>query len=158
MSVSMTKPRTRDIVEEATYPYEVERIWRALTDGELMAKWMMRPAGFAAIVGQQFTFQTTPAGAWDGTIRCEVLEVLPGERLSYAWRGGDAGNVGYGSVLDTIVTFTLTRIAGGTRLRVVHAGFDLPRNETAFTNMGEGWKKVVRRLDDAISQEEISAS
>lgn len=158
MSVSMTKPRTRDIVEEATYPYEAERIWRALTDGDLMAKWMMRPAGFAPIVGQHFTFQTTAAGAWDGTIRCEVLDVVPEERLSYAWRGGDAGNVGYGSLLDTIVTFTLTRVAGGTRLRVIHAGFELPRNETAFTNMGEGWKKVVRRLEDAVSQEETSAS
>lgn len=158
MSVSLTKPRTRDLVEEAIYTHPPDRIWRALTDGELMAKWMMRPAGFAAIVGQKFTFQTTAAGAWDGTIRCEVLEVVPGERLSYAWRGGDAGNVGYGSLLDTIVTFTLTPVAVGTRLRVVHAGFELPRNDTAFTSMGEGWKKVVRRLDDAISQEETSAS
>lgn len=158
MSVSLTRPRTRDIVEEATYPHPPDRVWRALTDGDLIAKWMMRPAGFAAIVGQHFTFQTTPAGAWDGTIRCQVLEVVPGERLSYAWRGGDAGNVGYGSLLDTIVTFTLTGVAGVTRLRVVHAGFELPRNETAFTSMGEGWKKVVRRLDEAISVEETSAS
>ncbi|AUN29708.1 SRPBCC family protein [Niveispirillum cyanobacteriorum] len=151
MSVSMTKPRTRDIVEEAIFTHPPDRIWSALTDGELMARWMMRPTGFAAIVGQKFTFQTTAAGAWDGTIRCEVLEVVPGERLSYAWRGGDAGNVGYGSLLDTIVTFTLIPVAVGTRLRVVHAGFELPRNDTAFTSMGEGWKKVVRRLDDAIS-------
>lgn len=151
MSISMTKPSPREIVEEATYPYPPERIWRALSDGDLMARWMMRPTGFTAVVGQQFTFQTSPAGAWDGTIRCEVLKVVENQYLSYAWCGGHEDNVGYGSRLDTVVSFTLTRVAGGTRLRVVHAGFELPRNETAFKNMGDGWKKVVRQLEDAVS-------
>jgi len=37
-----------------------------------------------------------------------------------------------------IVTFTLSRVADGTRVRLVHSGFVLPRNETAFRNMSEG--------------------
>ena len=52
----------------------------------------------------------------------------------------------YGSRLDTIVTFTLTRVDGGTRLRLVHSGFVTPRNDSAFQNMSGGWKKVVGRI------------
>jgi len=48
----------------------------------------MAPKGFEPVAGSHFTFQTTPAGEWDGTIHCEVLEVVPNERLSYAWKGG----------------------------------------------------------------------
>ena len=63
-----------------------------------------------------------------------------------SWKGGDAGNVGYGSLLDTVVTFTLSPVAGGTRLRLVHAGFVTPRNDSARAKMSEGWKTVVQRL------------
>ena len=54
--------------------------------------------------------------------------------------------MGHGARLNTIVTFTLSRVAGGTRVRLVHSGFALPKNETAFKNMGEGWKKVVPKI------------
>ena len=96
--------------------------------------------------GKHFTFQTKPAGAWDGIIHCQVLEVMPNERLVYAWKGGHEGNVGYGSPLDTVVTWTLAQGRNGTRLRLVHSGFVTPRNDTAFKNMGDGWKKVVPSL------------
>ena len=96
--------------------------------------------------GQRFTFQTTPAGAWDGVIHCEVLEVVPNERFSFAWQAGDEGNVGYGSRLDTIVTFTLAKADGGTRLRLVHSGFVTPKNDGAYKNMSGGWKKVVPQI------------
>ena len=107
---------------------------------------MMPTTGFEPAKGKRFTFQTTPAGAWDGVIHCEVLEVTPNERLVYSWQGGHEGNVGYGSRLDTVVTWTLARVENGTRLRLVHSGFVLPKNDAAFKNMSEGWKKVVGRI------------
>jgi uncharacterized protein YndB with AHSA1/START domain len=76
-------------------------------------------------------------------IHCEVLEATPNERLVYSWKSGHAENVGYGAPLNTVVTFTLSKVENGTRLRLVHSGFVLPRNETAFKSMGDGWKKVV---------------
>jgi uncharacterized protein YndB with AHSA1/START domain len=75
-----------------------------------------------------------------------VLEVIPNERLAYSWTGGHEENVGYGAPLDTVVTWTLSRTATGTRLRLVHAGFVLPRNKSALEIMGNGWKKVVTNL------------
>jgi hypothetical protein len=42
----------------------------------------------------------------------------------------------------------------GTRLRLVHSGFVLPKNDTAFKSMGEGWKKVVRNLGDIADEQD----
>jgi uncharacterized protein YndB with AHSA1/START domain len=154
MNDAASKIETREIVVDEVFPHAPETIWKTLTSGELMGRWMMAPTGFAPVEGTQFTFKTKAAGAWDGTIQCRVLEVRPHERLSYAWRGGHEGNVGYGSPLDTVVTWTLQRVANGTRLRLVHSGFELPRNDTAYRNMGEGWKKVVRNLGDAAGEQD----
>jgi uncharacterized protein YndB with AHSA1/START domain len=106
----------------------------------------MVPAGFEPVEGKCFTFQTTPAGEWDGRIHCEVLEVKPYERLAFAWKGGHESNVGYGSLLETVVTFVLSRVDKGTRLRLIHSGFVTPKNDTAYKSMGEGWKQVVKKI------------
>ena len=148
MTETALKPATRDVVVDEVFPHAPEMIWKTLTSGALMGRWLMAPTGFAPVVGNRFTYQTTPAGPWDGTIHCEVLQVTPNERLAYSWRGGHADNVGYGSRLDTIVTFILSKVETGTRLRLVHSGFVLPDNDTAFRKMGEGWIKVVRTIGD----------
>jgi uncharacterized protein YndB with AHSA1/START domain len=119
---------------------------------------MMAPTGFEPVVGRRFTFQTKPAGEWDGVIQCEILEVVPCERLSYSWKGGHESNQGYGSHLETVVTFTLTKTESGTHLRVVHAGFAAPENDTAYRNMSEGWKKVVSNLDKVVGEYDASPS
>jgi uncharacterized protein YndB with AHSA1/START domain len=152
VNYATTKADVEDIVVDEVFPHAPEKLWKALTDGALMARWLMAPSGFAPVVGTHFTFQTTPAGEWDGVIRCQVLEVVPNVRFAYAWNGGHDTNVGYGSRLETLVTWTLTKVASGTRLRLVHSGFVLPKNETAFKNLGEGWRKVVHRLVAAIDE------
>ena len=154
MNDAALKSGTQDIVVDEVFPHAPETIWKTLTSGELIGRWMMVPTGFEPVAGTRFTFQTRPAGAWDGTIHCQVLEVIPNQRLAYAWKGGHEGNVGYGSRLDTVVTWILSRVGTGTRLRLVHSGFVLPKNDTAFKSMGEGWKKVVRNLGDIADEQD----
>jgi len=150
------KPDTQAIVADEVFPHAPAVIWKVLTSGELIGRWLMAPKGFEPVAGCHFTFQTTPAGKWDGTIHCKVLEVVPNERLSYAWNGGHEDNDGYGSKLETVVTFTLSKTETGTRLRLVHSGFVLPKNDTAYRNMSEGWKKVVKKLDIVVAEEASS--
>lgn len=138
----------RDIVIDEVLPHAPATVWKALTSAQLIARWLMQPTGFEAVEGNAFTFQTTPGGNWDGVIHCRVLEVVPNRRLVYAWKGGHKDNVGYGAPLDTVVTWSLTAVEAGTRVSLVHAGFVLPRNETAYSGMSGGWKKVVRQLDE----------
>jgi uncharacterized protein YndB with AHSA1/START domain len=139
---------THEIIVDEVFPHAPEVVWKTLTTPGLMGRWlMMTPTGFEPVKGTRFTYQTTPAGEWDGVIHCLVLDAAPNERLIYEWRGGHDSNAGYGARLNTVVDLTLTRAAGGTRIRLVHSGFVLPRNETAFTNMSNGWKTVVKRID-----------
>ena len=72
------------------------------------------------------------AAGFDGIVHCEVLVVEKNRRISYAWRGGQ---------IDTVVTWTLTATATGTRLHLEHAGFR-PEDEMAFKGLGEGWRKM----------------
>ena len=146
MNDAALQPDTQEIVVDEVFPHAPETIWKTLTSGALIGRWMMAPTGFEPVTGKHFTFQTRPAGAWDGVIHCQVLEAIPNERLVYAWKGGDEANVGYGSRLDTVVTWSLSRVENGTRLRLVHSGFVTPKNDSAFKTMGEGWKKVVQKL------------
>ena len=145
-------PDMQAIVLDEVFPHAPDVIWKALTSGDLIGRWLMAPQGFAPVIGNRFTFQTVAAGAWDGTIHCKILEVVPNEQLSYAWRGGDERNEGYGSKLETVVTFSLIAAEAGTRLRLPHSGFQLPKNDTAYRNMSEGWKKVVRKLDTVVTE------
>ncbi|MBS0502841.1 MAG: SRPBCC domain-containing protein [Proteobacteria bacterium] len=154
MTDNMVQARAREIAVDEVFPHAPETIWRTLVKPELMARWIrMTPVGFEPVVGNRFTYRTSPAGEWDGTIQCEVIEVEPNRRLSYSWRGGHAANTGYGSLLDTVVTLTLEPVAGGTRLRVVHSGFELPRNETAYRNMSGGWVGVVARVGEIAGEQ-----
>jgi uncharacterized protein YndB with AHSA1/START domain len=147
MSDAAIMADSQEIIVDEVFPHTLDVVWKTLTTPAMMGRWLrMEPIGFAPIAGTRFTYQTTPAGEWDGVIRCQVLEATPCQRLSYAWTGGHEGNAGYGSRLDTLVTFTLSAVEIGTRLRLVHSGFVLPKNEIAFRNMSHGWTKVLETV------------
>jgi len=125
------KSGSQDIVVDTDFRHPPETIWRMLTTSDLIGRWMMVPTGFEPVEGKRFTFQTTPAGAWDGVIRCQVLEVIPNARLVHSWTGGHEGNAGYGSRLDTVITWTLVATETGTRKR---RGSPNPLSETTIVS------------------------
>src|SRR5439155_25931948 len=53
---------------------------------------------------------------WDGMVNCRFLEIEAQRKLSYTWVVGAMD-------IDTVVTFTLTPTASGTRLSLVQSGF-----------------------------------
>ena len=130
--------KTKSIIVEYEFKHPPEKVWRALTEPKLIEAWLM-PNDFRPIVGHRFTFRTTPAPGWDGICHCEVLVVEPHRRLSYTWRGGSSERIGYGAVLDTVVTWTLAPLAdGGTRLQLEHSGFT-PDKESTYERLKNGW-------------------
>jgi uncharacterized protein YndB with AHSA1/START domain len=154
MTDAALKPDTQEIVVDTILPHALSTVWKALTTAELISRWLKMPlTGFEPVKGNRFTYRTSPAGEWDGTIQCEVLDVQPNRRLAYSWKGGHAGNAGYGAPLDTIVTWTLAATEAGTRLRLVHSGFVSPRNDNALRVMGQGWKTVVTERIPAVADE-----
>ncbi len=128
-----TAVATRTIEVDYDYAYPPEKVWRLLTESELIARWLM-PNDFRLEVGHSFTFRTdpVPAAGFDGIVRCKVLGFEPLKWLRYSWVGGP---------IETVVTWTLTETAGGTRLHLDHAGFR-PEDDMAFKGLGEGWRKM----------------
>jgi uncharacterized protein YndB with AHSA1/START domain len=142
-------PEAQSICVEYELPHPPAKVWRVLTEPELLGSWLMendirRPP----VVGHAFTFKAPPMPGWDGVVHCEVLEVDAPRRLRYSWRGGAEE-----SRLDSVVTWVLTPTSsGGTLLRLEHAGF-LPRNAFAFDGMGKGWRgKVAERMSEVIAR------
>ena len=100
-------------------PYPPERIWRALTEGELIEQWLMKN-DFQPVVGHKFNFRAQPMGGWNGVADCEVLVADPPRSL--AWSQNASGEQAADG-LKSIVTWTLTLPDAGTLLRMEHAGF-----------------------------------
>lgn len=123
----------KDIRIEAIYPQSPEKVWTALTDSRAIAAWLM-PNDFQPVVGHRFNFRTKPAPGFDGVVNCEVLEVDAPRCLSYSWEGGG---------IDTIVTFTLEQVNGGTRLVLEHCGFTGIRGIFVSKILGDGWRKKI---------------
>jgi uncharacterized protein YndB with AHSA1/START domain len=129
---------TRSVVVERAFAHPPEKLWRALTQPHLIAEWLMKN-DFAPAIGHRFTLN----GEWGGTLDCEVLEVEPGETLSYAW---DYAHHDPAFDLRSVVTFTLTPTPGGTQLRMEQAGFrpDQPR---ASGGAKFGWQQNFDKLE-----------
>lgn len=85
---------------------------------------------------------------FSGLVASEVLEIDPERLLRISWRDAKAGND-----LDSRVTWTLVPEGAGTRLFLIHEGFDPeePSHVVAHRIMGGGWrgqklKKLIETL------------
>lgn len=132
------------IHREVHLPHPPAVVWRALTDPERMAKWLM-PNTFKLEIGHHFILQgeAVPAVRFDGVVECEVLDYEPERMLRFSWRdpGKDNG-------LDSVVTWWLRPTRTGTDLVLQHEGFD-PDNwlqQMSRQFMSNGWVAVLNRL------------
>jgi len=74
---------------------------------------------------------------------CQALVVEPDERLSYSWNA--SGEEAAGG-LKTVVTWTLTPVKGGVRVRTEQSGFR-PEDEAGYQGASFGWQRFVAGLE-----------
>ncbi|MBB6404529.1 SRPBCC domain-containing protein [Arthrobacter sp. AZCC_0090] len=132
-------------------PYPPAKVWRALTEPELLARWLMEN-DFQAIVGHQFKMRgiPVPAVGFSGLVASEVLEVDAGKRLRISWRDANSGNS-----LNSTVTWSVSPEGAGTRLSLVHDGFDPnePTHVASHRIMSGGWRnQVLPRLAQTLAE------
>lgn len=133
--------RLPPLIFERLLPHPVERVWKVMTHPELIAKWLM-DNDFAPEVGHAFTFRARPVPGWSGVTHCVVLELVPHQKIVYSWGNGTESDSG----LRTQVTWTLTPEPGGTRVRLVHAGFR-PLDMAGYKGVGSGWPGILERVE-----------
>lgn len=118
-----------------TYHFPVEHVWQALTSKEAMSEWLM-PCDIEPIVGHTFQFKTKSFPGFDGTVHCEVLEVIEHELLSFSWSGG--------TIKNTVVTFSLHNRGTSTLLEFEHKGFEGFLNQLIVKRiLSNGWKTKI---------------
>jgi len=127
---------TRKVVLEREFAHPPERVWRALTQPELIADWLMQ-SDFSAEVGHRFRF----TAEW-GEIDCRVLEIKPHRSLAYSWEAHG---------VKTVVTWTLEATEQGTRLRMEQAGFR-PDQKQAYAGATSGWARFFDKLQTSLSE------
>jgi uncharacterized protein YndB with AHSA1/START domain len=103
------------------YQHPPEKVWRAVTDPDLVPLWTAtgaggRPKGFAPVVGTKFQLIAKPKPGWNGIVDCVVLEVDEPRLLRYSWTGNGGGET-------TEVAYRIEPHAGGTRFTYDHTGF-----------------------------------
>ena len=140
--IEKTAPsQTESISFEFDLHHLPEKVWRALTDPVLLTEWLLPVIELKLEPGAAFTFQTQPQPGWDGIVNCRFLEIEAQRKLSWRWVVGD---------IDTVVTFTLTPTASGTRLSLVQSGFR-PDQKQNFGGARYGWKMMGGKLVDLLA-------
>jgi uncharacterized protein YndB with AHSA1/START domain len=134
--MTKTAAETRSVVIEREVRHPPEKIWRALTEPQLIEEWLMKN-DFLPIVGHKFNLR----GDW-GAVDCQVQKVEPHKTLSYTWAA-------YG--LDSVVTWTLTPTKTGAKLRMEQSGFR-PDQEQFYQGAQGGWQKFFANLEQVLAR------
>jgi uncharacterized protein YndB with AHSA1/START domain len=141
--IDTTAPsQTESISFEFDLHHSPEKVWRALTDPVLLTEWLLPVIELKLEPGAAFTFKTQPQPGWDGIVNCRFLEIEAHRKLSWRWIVGD---------IDTVVTFTLTPTASGTRLSLLHSGFR-PDQRQNLGGARYGWKMMGGKLVDLLAR------
>lgn len=126
------------LVLERTFDAPVALVWKALTEPDSIRQWSFDMKGFAPKVGAEFEFTGGDPQGIQYTHRCKVVEVKPGEKLSYTWRyEGYEGN--------SLVSFELFPDGARTRVKLTHDGLETFPKLPAFDrkNFMAGWTQIV---------------
>jgi uncharacterized protein YndB with AHSA1/START domain len=144
--MTLTDKTAQSQTESISFEFDLhhlpQKVWRALTDPVLLAEWLLPVLDLKLEPGAAFRFKAQPQAGWDGIVNCRFLEIEAQRKLSYTWVVGD---------IDTVVTFTLTPTASGTRLFLVQAGFK-PDQKQNFAGARYGWKMMGEKLVDLLAR------
>jgi uncharacterized protein YndB with AHSA1/START domain len=125
------------LVVEKILNAPVSRVWKALTDVEVMKKWYFSLSDFKAEPGFEFSF-TGENNDIKFVHLCKVTEVIVERKLSYSWTY--EGYPGYSEV-----TFELFPQGETTRLKLTHAGLETFPQDSNFAreNFVGGWNYII---------------
>ena len=115
-----------------------DKVWAVMTSVEGIKKWL-GPATYEPRKGSKIDFNVTHEGG-KYYMFGEVMTFDPPRELAFTWTEQPVGGEAWPAA--TLVTIQLTPEAGGTRVSLIHSGFEnLPADiaEDQFKSYGRGW-------------------
>jgi uncharacterized protein YndB with AHSA1/START domain len=130
-----------DISMDELFPVPLERVWHALTDSQMINRWLMATDDFEAKVGVRFTLRDEPRPGFRGYVECQVLELSPPHRMVWSWSSTDAGP-------PTRLVIELEAHGQATRLTLRHTG---DADERTVRGTIEGWTRKLGALSQELT-------
>ncbi|HEX5828655.1 MAG TPA: SRPBCC domain-containing protein [Candidatus Limnocylindrales bacterium] len=140
MTEAVRVPPIDLVVETGAEP---ELVWRTLTDPARVALWFT-DASRVGRVGDTYRLDFGEGSV----VRGEVLALEPGRTFAHAWAwdGSEPGEV-------TRVTWTVEPHLGGSRVRLVHDGWDEAGMDRSARDDHEGyWRGYLDDLRDVLEE------
>jgi uncharacterized protein YndB with AHSA1/START domain len=141
-------------------PAPPHAVYRAWLDPDLVRQWMapgdlyeVKRVDIDERVGGSYSVWQTKSGASAGGFQCEILELVPDERIVFRW-GFVGPRRAEGPVFDSRLTITLRETPpGSTLLTLVHERLDeLARAmPDAADKVKLGWELVLEKLSASIA-------
>jgi uncharacterized protein YndB with AHSA1/START domain len=129
-----------DVSMEETFPVPVTRVWHALTDSQMISRWLMTTDDFQTEVGARFTLRDETPDGCRGEVECQVLELSPPDRMVWSWSNADDPG-------PTRLVIELEAHGEGTRMRLRHTG---EADESTVTGTTAGWAVKLGQLSEAL--------
>lgn len=136
-------------------PHDIYRAW---LEPETLRRWLapcdleVRRVEIDEREGGHYRIWQTDSGADTGGFDCEILELVPNERIVFRW--GFVGPERTGDpMFDSLLTITLREAPGGaTQLTLVHQRLEelataMPK---VASNVERGWAMVLEKLSVTI--------
>lgn len=124
----------------------IEKVWQTITESETMSKWMMfKSNDFKPEIGHEF--HLSGAQGYDQVIQCKVIEIDEPHKLAYTWSAPGVD----GQQSETLVTFTLAEVSGGTSLTLVQSGFR-PEARQEIGGAKYGWQRMLGELEKVLAE------
>jgi uncharacterized protein YndB with AHSA1/START domain len=138
------------IEQEILIDAPLDVVWAVVTEPEHVGSWFSQSAEIDLQPGGEMTLTWAHYGA----ARARVEKVQPPHEFAFRWARTTESAPREGN--STLVEFTLTAEAGGTRLHVVESGFrelELPEEEQAkyAEENTEGWEHELGELRDYVA-------
>jgi uncharacterized protein YndB with AHSA1/START domain len=147
---------------ERIIPAPPHQVYRAWLEPELLRRWLapgdleVSRVDVDERTGGHFRIWQTMSGSDVGGFDCELIELVPDQRLGFRW-GFVGPERNDGPSFDSLLTITLREVPGGaTELALVHERLD-QLNEAmphVAENVGTGWELVLAKLATTIKSEQ----
>ena len=130
-----THLRGRTLEKELFIKATPRRVFQALTEQAELERWFVQKAEVDLRLGGAIRFEWAPDAVEIGTI----LVLDPPHRLSYTWEALEPS--------PTTITFELTAVNDGTRLRLTHTGIGEGEDwDSYYTSVSPGWNVHLNNL------------